>query len=93
MIATGGMDGRVRVWRRVKARRGQEPPPNESPEAWKTWEFLTSLEAGGEVQWLQWHPKGPVLAAGCEDASVWLWQRELRRLGQQLTCQCLLDGQ
>jgi ribosome assembly protein SQT1 len=48
------------------------------PEAWRFWEFITSLEAGGDVHWLQWHPKGPVLAAGCEDASVWLWNREFR---------------
>jgi hypothetical protein len=27
-------------------------------------------------QWLSWHPKGNVLAAGCEDATVWMWQRE-----------------
>lgn len=80
------MDGRVRVWRHARPKRGPtvDAPP-ESPDAWKYWEFLTSLEAGGEVQWLQWHPKGAVLAAGCEDSSVWLW-----------TCECcvgvLADG-
>ena len=29
-----------------------------------------------DEQWLSWHPKGNVLAAGCEDATVWLWNRE-----------------
>lgn len=38
LVATGGMDGRVRVWRHVK--RGDE---------WKDWEFLTSLETGSEI--------------------------------------------
>src|SRR6266404_481653 len=26
-------------------------------------------------QWLRWHPKGPVLLAGSNDSTVWLWQR------------------
>jgi ribosome assembly protein SQT1 len=37
MIATGGMDGRVRIWRRV------------GKENWKTWEFLTELQGPDEV--------------------------------------------
>jgi ribosome assembly protein SQT1 len=36
MIATGGMDGKVRVWRRV----GKD---------WKKWEFLTELQGPDEV--------------------------------------------
>ncbi|WWC92134.1 uncharacterized protein L201_007088 [Kwoniella dendrophila CBS 6074] len=84
MVATGGMDGKVRVWRRVKngSRKGspQQDLANEvengqiqTIEDWKNWEFLTSLETGSEITWLQWHPKGNVLAAGCEDATVWMW--------------------
>lgn len=38
MVATGGMDGRVRVWRRVKGSTG-----------WFNWEFLMSLEGPDEV--------------------------------------------
>lgn len=72
MVASGGMDGKVRVWRRVQ-RGGAEG----SIEAWKDWEFLTSLDTSSEIIWLQWHPKGNVLAAGCEDAQVWMWQCEL----------------
>jgi ribosome assembly protein SQT1 len=62
MIATGGMDGRVRVWRRV------------GKENWKVWEFLTELQGADEVMWIRWHPKGNVLLAGSNDTTVWLWQ-------------------
>lgn len=61
MIATGGMDGKVRVWRR----RGED---------YKTWEFLTELQGPDEVTFLKWHPKGSVLLAGSNDTTVWLWQ-------------------
>ena len=85
MVSTGGMDGKVRVWRRV------------GKENYKTWEFLTELQGPDEVivraptvlcsasaetncrdpvQWLRWHPKGPVLLAGSNDSTVWLWQRK-----------------
>lgn len=37
MIATGGMDGKVRVWRRV------------GKENYRTWEFLTELQGPDEV--------------------------------------------
>jgi len=62
LVSTGGMDGRVRVWRRV------------GKENHRTWEFLTELQGPDEVMWLRWHPKGPVLLAGSNDSTVWLWQ-------------------
>ncbi|OSX58972.1 hypothetical protein POSPLADRAFT_1067389 [Postia placenta MAD-698-R-SB12] len=62
MISTGGMDGKVRVWRRV------------GKENWNQWEFLTELQGPDEVMWLRWHPKGNVLLAGSNDSTVWLWQ-------------------
>jgi ribosome assembly protein SQT1 len=43
MVSTGGMDGRVRVWRRVKR------DSKGDVEDWKTWEFLTTLETGSEI--------------------------------------------
>lgn len=46
MVATGGMDGRARVWRRVKGKSADE----SGPDSWKDWEFLTSLETGSEIQ-------------------------------------------
>ncbi|KAF8626978.1 hypothetical protein AX15_004571 [Amanita polypyramis BW_CC] len=62
MIATGGMDGKVRLWRRV------------GKESYKIWEFLTELQGPDEVMFLRWHPKGPVLLAGSNDSTLWLWQ-------------------
>ena len=37
LVATGGMDGKVRIWRRV------------GKDDWKTWEFLTELTGPDEV--------------------------------------------
>ena len=51
MVATGGMDGRVRVWRRVKGRKGSPAPGSgDVVGEWRNWEFLTSLETGSEIQ-------------------------------------------
>ncbi|KAG8935952.1 hypothetical protein FRC02_005427 [Tulasnella sp. 418] len=62
MVSTGGMDGKVRIWRRV------------GKDDWTRWEFLTELQGPDEVMWLRWHPKGTVLLAGSNDSTVWLWQ-------------------
>ncbi|TFK40374.1 WD40-repeat-containing domain protein [Crucibulum laeve] len=62
MIATGGMDGKIRIWRRV------------GKENYRTWEFLTELQGPDEVMFLRWHPKGNVLLAGSNDSTLWLWQ-------------------
>lgn len=62
IIATGGMDGKIRLWRRV------------SKENYRTWEFLTELQGPDEVVFLRWHPKGNVLLAGSNDSTLWLWQ-------------------
>ncbi|PKI82714.1 60S ribosomal subunit assembly or modification protein [Malassezia vespertilionis] len=63
MVATGGLDGRVRVWRR-----------HGTGDDWSNWEFLTSLEGPSEVTCLLWHPKGSVLVAGSSDSTLWMWQ-------------------
>ncbi|KAG2367838.1 ribosome biogenesis protein Sqt1 [Suillus spraguei] len=62
MVATGGMDGRVRIWRRV------------GTVNFRNWEFLTELQGPDEVIWLRWHPRGTILLAGSNDSTVWLWQ-------------------
>ena len=82
MVATGGMDGLVRVWRKVKDSVG-----------YLSWEFLLQLEGPDEVnvssfsvfqgartdsaiqQWIDWHPKGNLLLCGGVDGTVWLWNR------------------
>lgn len=46
MVATGGMDGKVRVWRRVK---GKQTEDQTTVEAWRSWEFLTSLDTSDEI--------------------------------------------
>jgi ribosome assembly protein SQT1 len=56
LIATGGMDGKVRLWRRVKPTRVL----NEVSE-WSQWEFLTNLEGPDEVT---------VRPGACEDFIV-----------------------
>ncbi|KAG8756178.1 hypothetical protein FRC14_003294 [Serendipita sp. 396] len=62
MVATGGMDGRIRVWKQ------------QQPNSWKNWEFLRQLDGVDEVVWLKWHPQGPVLLVGGQDATVWMYQ-------------------
>ncbi|KAJ1947107.1 60S ribosomal subunit assembly or modification protein [Kickxella alabastrina] len=32
-----------------------------------------TLEGPDEIQWINWHPKGNVLLAGSNDASLWMW--------------------
>lgn len=49
MVATGGMDGKVRVWRRAKRRKSQEGASPDGVEGWKDWEFLTSLDTSSEI--------------------------------------------
>jgi len=63
LVATGGMDGHVRLWRHVAKLSG-----------WKNWEFLTDVQGPDEVVWLRWHPTGNVHAAGSTDSTVWIWQ-------------------
>lgn len=62
MIASGGMDGKIRLWKRV------------GKEDYQNWEFLTELQGPDEVVFLRWHPKGNVLLAGSNDSTLWLWQ-------------------
>ena len=32
-----------------------------------------TLDGPGDVEWLDWHPKGNVLLAGSQDGTVWMW--------------------
>ncbi|KAI8915601.1 quinon protein alcohol dehydrogenase-like superfamily [Gorgonomyces haynaldii] len=35
---------------------------------------ILTLQGPNEVSWVDWHPRGPVLLAGGEDGSIWMWQ-------------------
>lgn len=59
-LVSAGMDGLVRVW---KLGSGERP----------TCDLVTVLEAGSEVMWVHFHPKGYVLIAGTADSTVWMW--------------------
>lgn len=82
-VATGGLDGRVRIWKLhpppVSANNEGAFPPRPQDDAirsgpdWGRCEFVTSLEGPDEVAWLRWHPKGNVIAAGASDSNVWMW--------------------
>ena len=51
--------------------------------------LLHSLEGpGGEISFLQWHPRGNALLAGASDGSAWLWavERAEARFLQVFTC-------
>uniref|UniRef100_A0A7N8XP32 Angio-associated migratory cell protein n=1 Tax=Mastacembelus armatus TaxID=205130 RepID=A0A7N8XP32_9TELE len=44
-------------------------------KVWKieTKEEIWSFEVG-DLEWLEWHPCAPVLLAGTDDGSVWMWK-------------------
>lgn len=46
MVATGGMDGKVIVWQRVKP---QESTDEASVDEWKNWSMIQELETGTEI--------------------------------------------
>lgn len=62
LLATASMDGSCCIWK-------------ENPET-DTWSLLQKIECTqeeqGGISWIQWHPKGPLLAIGCCDSSVWI---------------------
>ncbi|XP_037552613.1 angio-associated migratory cell protein [Nematolebias whitei] len=61
-------------------------------------EEIWSFEVG-DLEWLEWHPCAPVLLAGTDDGSVWMWKipsghsKTLQSPGCQATCgKVLPDG-
>lgn len=46
MVATGGMDGKVIVWQRVKP---QGSTGEASVDEWKNWRMIQELETGTEI--------------------------------------------
>lgn len=67
-IATGGLDGQLRVWRDASA-------PASAPA--QSWSFLSAVQEVEEVNWLAacpspGHPN--VVALGADDGSVWVYE-------------------
>lgn len=56
-LATASMDGTVGIWK------------TEAPTA----VFRTLEGPGAEINWMEWHPKGPAVVAGAEDLTIWVW--------------------
>merc|ERR1711957_202065 len=60
----------------------------------ETLELLRTVEGSfSEINWLEVHPKGPVFAFGCQDASVWVYhaantdlQMSFYGHGESVTC-------
>ena len=51
------MDGTIGIWK-VEA-------PNSV--------FRTLEGPGSDINWMEWHPKGPAIVAGSEDLTIWVW--------------------
>ena len=63
LLASGGMDGRILI--------SQLSVSGETGEI--AFEQKGWLEGPDELVWMEWHPAGPVLLAGSNDGTVWLW--------------------
>lgn len=63
-FASASMDSTVQVYR-----------IHSAPEEKETHvEHLRTLDGpGAEIEWMCWHDKAPILAAGSADLSVWMW--------------------
>ena len=57
LLATGSLDGTVSVY--------------DANAGGKYVRRLEGPETG--VEWLEWHPNGPIVLAGCEDFCAWMW--------------------
>mmetsp|Transcript_13123 Transcript_13123/g.41365 ORF Transcript_13123/g.41365 Transcript_13123/m.41365 type:complete len:442 (-) Transcript_13123:31-1356(-) len=58
LCASAALDGIVNVWQNDASSTG----------------FVCALDGpGGPIEWIDWHPKGNVLAAGSDDGTAWIW--------------------
>ncbi|KAJ3438430.1 division protein 1-related [Anaeramoeba flamelloides] len=45
----------------------------------KTSEKIATLEGPYTIEWIRWHPKGPVLVAGSSIGNTWMWMIKKRQ--------------
>lgn len=61
LLATASMDGSCIIWK-------------ENDEG--MWSFYQRIECipseNGGISWISWHPKGPIIAIGCSDSTIWI---------------------
>ncbi|XP_027342987.1 angio-associated migratory cell protein-like [Abrus precatorius] len=56
-LASGSLDGNVRVWDAFGNLQGELEGPG----------------AQGGIEWIRWHPREHKILAGCSDSTVWMW--------------------
>ncbi|KAF8817939.1 WD domain, G-beta repeat-containing protein [Cardiosporidium cionae] len=63
-LAAGCCDASLRIYK-------VDPSDNSQSNAYH---LLHNLYGpSGDIEWIQWHPKGPGLVAGSADSTVWMW--------------------
>lgn len=78
LLATGGYEGLVKVRERRAQWTGRRAVADAAGGT-QIWEAETgalkqTLEGpGSEIEWVRWHPKGPVVIAGSGDGTAWMW--------------------
>lgn len=86
MVASGGLDGIVQIW---DASSGNLKCVLEGPDKGIEVDLLSEFSVNVVFcfhqsliinyvvfQWVRWHPRGPLVLAGSEDKSVWLWNAD-----------------
>lgn len=76
-LALGSMDAKVSIW---------------TTDVW-TEPYAVFDGPEGEVTWVEWHPRGAVIAAGSGDGSNWVWDIRTKTLlavlyGHEATSHC-----
>ncbi|KAL9940279.1 hypothetical protein V8E36_000984 [Tilletia maclaganii] len=81
MAASASMDGTVKVWsqagpavQEVDGAASTGAAASATEDVHSAWKVIANLEGPDEITWMSWHPKGPVLVAGAQDGTVWMWQ-------------------
>jgi len=45
--------------------------------------LVNTLSGPNELNWMNWHPNGPVIIGGAQDASTWMWNAQT---GEMMQC-------